>query len=136
MASNFLGLQTRFSAAKVRTGTALLAFLAFALRTANVHAQVTFGPIGSRRLHSPRSAMKCARAGDSRSLQLLLLTVYATLCLAQGPQPGTPSFSPIEGHEYYSINLQTFSINVTAPIRSKAGFGTYALAGTSQITAS
>jgi RHS repeat-associated protein len=63
-------------------------------------------------------------------LVVLLLSVFAA---GQGPQPGDPSFSPIENHGFYSIDLQDLHINVDAAIRTKTGYGTYSIGGSSFI---
>ena len=78
------------------------------------------------------SASLFARQISSRSVtQFLTFLFCSAIVLAQAPQPGTPTFSPIEDHGYYSIDLQDLHINVNVPIRRKAGLGIYALYGSS-----
>jgi hypothetical protein len=61
--------------------------------------------------------------------RLFPVVCMSLVCHAQGPQGGDPSFSPIENHGFYSIDLQDLHINTTVPIRSKTGFGTYTVTG-------
>src|SRR5437868_6451331 len=70
-----------------------------------------------------------ASLGKISQLLLLAIISLSVPLFGQGPQPGDPSFSPIESHGYYSIGLQDLHINVDVPIRSKTGFGNYHVAG-------
>ena len=65
------------------------------------------------------------------SVQIFILMFATVPSFAQGPQSGGPPFSPIENHGLYSIDLQDLHVNVDVPIRSKIGYGTYMVGGSS-----
>jgi RHS repeat-associated protein len=80
---------------------------------------------------SAAARFRSLRGGDP---SFLLFFLCPTLALAQGPQPGYPSFSPSDNYGYYSINLQNLAINVDVPTRTKTGFGTFHKTGSSYVT--